>query len=284
MNRRAFLLSSLAAAAALARATKAMQLSLAAYSYNRHLNLRSKTKPTMTLEQFIDEAARMKLPAVELTQYYFRETTDEYLKAIRARVEKHGMTVSGTAVGNDFCLPDDAKRAEQLEMVKKWTEHTALLGGRTMRIFAGSVKKGDSEAVAVKRALEMIGKAVEHAAKHKVKLGLENHGGITSTPEQLLALVNPIKSEWYGVNVDTGNFHTADPYADIAKIMTRAVNVQVKTEVIAGGKREEADLERLIGILRKAEYSGFVVLEYEAKEEPRDAVPRYIEKLKKLLA
>jgi sugar phosphate isomerase/epimerase len=153
-----------------------------------------------------------------------------------------------------------------------------------MRIFAGSVKKGDTEAVAVKRTLEMIPKAVEHAATYKVKLGLENHGGITSTPEQLLALVNPIKSEWYGINVDTGNFHTADPYADIAKIMARAVNVQVKTEMHKGDGREEADLERLIGIFRKAEYSGFVALEYEAKEEPRDAVPRYVEKLKKLLA
>jgi hypothetical protein len=35
---------------------------------------------------------------------------------------------------------------------------------------------------------------------------MENHGGITATADQLLALIKPIKSEWYGVNLDTGNF------------------------------------------------------------------------------
>ena len=55
-----------------------IRLSLAAYSYNRHLNLRGKAKPTMTLEEFIDTAAKMSLPAVELTAYYFRETTFDH--------------------------------------------------------------------------------------------------------------------------------------------------------------------------------------------------------------
>ena len=168
-------------------------------------------------------------------------------------------------------------------MVKAWAERTALLGGKTMRIFAGSVKKGDAEADAVKRALEMIEKACEHAAKHKVILALENHGGITATAEQLLALVKPIKSEWFGVNLDTGNFRTADPYADLAKAAPYAVTVQVKTEVFPGGKREEADLERVVGILRKVNYQGAVALEYEAKEEPKEAVPGYVEKLRKLI-
>lgn len=285
MDRRVFLLSALAASSLSARPGKAkLELSLAAYSYERHLSLRSKKKPTMTLEDFIDEAARLKLPAVELTAYYFRETTDDYLKTIKVRVAKHGMAVSGTAVGNDFCWPDDSKRGEQLDMVKRWTERTALLGGKTMRIFAGTVKKGDTEADAVKRTLDAVAKAVEHAAKHKIKLAMENHGGITATADQLLALIKPIKSEWYGVNLDTGNFRTPDPYADLAKIAMYAVSVQLKTEIFPGGKREDADLPRLIDILRKADYRGYVALEYEAKEDPREAVPVAIEKLKKLLA
>lgn len=293
MDRRLFLRSSLAGAlcAALARgiepirrAGKAkLELSLAAYSYNRHLSLRGKEKPKMTLEDFIDEAAKMELPAVELTQYYFRESGDEYVKSVLTRCRKHGLAVSGTAVGNDFCWPDEKKLAEQIAMVKKWTEITALLGGKTMRIFAGSVKKGDTEEAAVKRALAAIETVCEHAAKHKVILAMENHGGITATADQLLALVKPIKSEWYGVNLDTGNFHTPDPYADMAKAAPYAVTVQIKTEVFPNKKREEADLEKVIGILRKVDYQGYVALEYEAKEDPKTAVPRYIKALKKLM-
>ena len=123
----------------------------------------------------------------------------------------------------------------------------------------------------------------EAAAKMGVKLSLENHGGITATPELLLALVTPVRSEFFGVNVDTGNFHTADPYADVAKIAPYGVNVQIKTEVSPGGKTEEADLGRMLKILTDANYHGPVALEYEAKEEPKTAVPRYVKELRKLI-
>src|SRR4051812_37273032 len=84
--------------------------SLAAYSFNRYLQLKGKTKPTMTLEEFIDFGAEQKMPAVELTAYYFPKTTKDYLKEIKARCDKHGLAVSGTAVGNDFCWADKKKQ------------------------------------------------------------------------------------------------------------------------------------------------------------------------------
>jgi hydroxypyruvate isomerase len=46
---------------------------------------------------------------------------------------------------------------------------------------------------------------------------------------------------------------------------------------------QEADLARMIGILREAGYRGFIALEYEAKEDPRVAVPRYLNKLRRLI-
>jgi hypothetical protein len=62
------------------------------------------------------------------------------------------------------------------------------------------------------------------------------------------------------------------------------MNVQVKTEIHRGPKATEpADLGRMIGILREARYSGYVVLEYEAKEDPLTAIPGYIKTLRKLV-
>src|SRR5262245_53304999 len=78
--------------------------SLAAYSFNKQLNLKGKEKPTMKLEDFIDLCAELELPATELTAYYFAKTDDEYLKAIKKRCDDRKLAVSGTAVGNDFCV------------------------------------------------------------------------------------------------------------------------------------------------------------------------------------
>src|SRR5262249_5123507 len=127
-NRRAFLGAALAAglwpAAASAiepirrRGRPRLQLSLAAYSYNRFLSLRGKEKPSMTLDDFIDTTAGMNVPAVELTAYYFPRTTAEYLRSIKNRCDKHKLAVSGTAVGNNFCRTDKKLLNEDLDMVR----------------------------------------------------------------------------------------------------------------------------------------------------------------------
>jgi sugar phosphate isomerase/epimerase len=262
-----------------------LKLSLAAYSFRQWLDLKKPQAPRMTLAGFIDFAAAQDIDAVELTQYYFAETTPEYLAGLKARCTRLGLDVSGTAVGNNFCTPDAAKLKAEIASVKSWVEHTSRLGGKTIRIFAGSVAKGDSEEKARERCVAAIQEACDHAAKYGIILALENHGGITSSPDELLAIVKVVKHDAFGVNLDSGNFRTADPYADLEKIATYAVVAQLKTEVSPAGKgAQEADLKRLVDMLRKVNYRGYVVLEYEAKENAHEAVPRYLATLKKLLA
>ena len=120
--------------------------------------------------------------------------------------------------------------------------------------------------------------SLPYAAEKGVALALENHGGITGTPEQILKLVKAIDAPNFGVNLDTGNFHGERPVRRARQLAPYAFNVQVKTEITArASAAEEADLARLVGILREARYSGYVVLEYEAAEDPDDrAIPRHI--------
>jgi sugar phosphate isomerase/epimerase len=261
-----------------------LKLSLAAYSFRQWLDLKKEPRPDMTLADFIDFAAAQEIDAVELTAYYFAETTPEYLAGLKARAARLGLDVSGTAVGNNFCTPDPNKLKAELASVKAWVERTSRLGGKTIRIFAGSVAKGDSEDKARDRAVATIQEACDYAAKYGIFLALENHGGITATADQMLAIVKAVKHDSFGVNLDTGNFHTADPYADLERIAPYAVTVQVKTEVQPAGKGvQDADLPRLIEILRKANYRGYVALEYEAKEDAKVAVPKHLATLKRLI-
>lgn len=260
-----------------------LHLSLAAYSYRQWLDLGKKPKPDMTLADFIDLGAAMPLDAVELTGYYFAQTTPDYLADLKGRCTRHGLDISGTAIANDFCPRDPDKVKKQIEHVKKWVEHTSRLGGKTMRIFAGHVEKGDDEDKARARCVEAIQEACDHAGKYGIYLALENHGGITATAQQMLAIVKAVKHDWFGVNLDTGNFHTPDPYSDLAQLAPYAVVVQLKGEVYPGGKKEESDRKRLIDILRKADFRGYVALEYEGSEDARQAVPRYTDELRKLV-
>ncbi len=262
-----------------------LKLSLAAYSFRDSL-LPKGRKPTMDLFDFVELCADLSLDATELTSYYFpADVTPEYLHRLKQRAFALGLDISGTSVGNNFCVAPGPARDKEMALVRTWIDRAAELDAPVIRIFAGTVPKGDNESAAVDRAIEGIKASLPYAIEKGVTLALENHGGITASPEQLLKLVHAVDSPNFGVNLDTGNFKGEDPYADLAKLAPYAVNVQVKTEISRKGakEKEEADLSRVVGLLRDAKYSGYVVLEYEAKEDPAVGVPRAIKKLRALL-
>ncbi len=94
-----------------------------------------------------------------------------------------------------------------------------------------------------------------------------------------------VNSPWAGINLDSGNFHTADPYGDLAKIAPYAVNVQMKTSLRPKGAKtaEPMDLPRLIGILKDAGYQGWFTLEYEDGEDAEVTVPKVLGQMRELI-
>jgi len=92
-----------------------------------------------------------------------------------------------------------------------------------------------------------------------------------------------VKSEWFGVNLDTGNFRSGDVYGDLEKCAPYAVTCQVKAEIVQAGKREESDYPRIVALMHKANYHGYLTLEYEATEEPLTAIPRHLEAIRKAI-
>ncbi len=258
-----------------------MKLSLAAYSFRDYLK---GPKKSMTLEDFIDLCGQYNLDGTELTSYYFPDpVTPEYCHRLRKRAFLLGLGVSGTPVGNTFTYPPGPQLEKEIEHVKKWVDYAVELGAPVIRIFAGNLQKETTEEQARKWCIEAIERCCEYAGQKGIVLALENHGGIVTTAEQVLSVVKAVKSEWFGVNWDSGNFRGPDPYEELARIAPYAVTVQIKTEVSPNGKKVEADLGRVIGILKSAGYRGFVALEYEAKEDPKTVVPRYLQKIRTLI-
>ena len=255
------------------------KFSLAAYSYR---DLLASKPPKLTLDEFVADCAQMGLEGTELTSYYFPENvTPEFLNKIRGLAFRLGLDVSGTAVGNDFCNPSGPDREKQIALVKRWVDNAALLGAPVIRIFSGS-PHGTTPEEAHRLAVEGIEECCQYAGQRSIYLALENHGGLTEKVDDMLRIVKDVKSPWFGVNLDTGNFHSDDPYADLAKIAPYAVNVQIKV-VVSGPdrKKQPSDYARLAEILSSTGYRGYIVLEFEEPEEPRAACPKYMAEIRK---
>ena len=265
-----------------------LRMGLAAYSMRNYFGyMRGKAvskvpkDQQITMKDFIDFCAKNDCGGAELTSYFFPgDVGENFYAGIRGYAHQRGVEVCGTAVGNNFSNPKGSeKRAEQMKYVKLWIDRAALMGAPHIRVFAGRHPKRVDEADAERFAAEALEEAGEYAGKQGIFLGIENHDSISDSG-RLLRIVKAVKSPWVGVNLDTGNFRTKDPYKDIAESAPYAVNVQLKMAMREPAKGP-ANLERIGKIMKDSGYQGYIVLEYEESDNPFENVPPVLDRMRK---
>jgi sugar phosphate isomerase/epimerase len=128
--------------------------------------------------------------------------------------------------------------------------------------------------------IDSIEKCLPAAQENGVVLALENHWGLTRSPEGLLRIHDTINSPWLGILMDTGNF-MENPYEKLEMIAAKTVFVQAKT-YYGDGEWYTLDLDykRIAGILRNHNYHGYVSLEFEGKEDADSGVAKSIAMLR----
>jgi len=261
---------------------------LAAYSFRDYFkSMKGKPNPKVSPTEGLDMKGFIHLcakygVAAELTSYFFEpEVADTYLTECRREAHLNGVAIAGTAVGNRFTVdPASPEAGEQMTYVKRWIDRAVLMGAPHVRVFAGAIPKGMDEATAEKNAIEALKISGEYAASKGILLGIENHDSITSA-DRLLRIVTSVKNPWVGVNLDSGNFKTEDPYKDFVDCVPYAVNIQLKEELKIGDKTVLADLPRFFQSIKAGGYKGYVVLEYEGTENPYEKVPVLLAEIKR---
>ncbi|MCZ6675131.1 MAG: sugar phosphate isomerase/epimerase [Verrucomicrobia bacterium] len=262
-----------------------LRLGLAGYSFRKYF-LWSKGKPqkpedpsrSMDMFKFIDFCADHNCQGAELTAYFIPpDAGKDYYNRLKYHAFVRGLSISGTAIGNDFSLPKGPKLDYQIEGAKHGLDQAAAMGAPHVRFFAGTGNGFAQGRDRVKNAIESLKICCDYAGEKGIFIGVENHGNIT--PELLLEIIGKVDSPWIGINLDTGNFISDTPYEDLEQCALHTVNVQVKVKMKApDGKKYPADLDRIADILKRANYQGFVVLEFE-ENNPFKEVPTWLNKL-----
>lgn len=265
-----------------------LKLSVAAYSLRSLLpNFRNnaQAKGKIQMEDFMKMATKWPVSAVELTSYFLpNPCTEQHAHKLKRHAHMLGLDISGGAIGNNFSHhPDSAELDKQMKYTKQWIDTYAHMGVPVIRVFAGNPDRQLNKDQAVANIIANLKTACLYAASKGVILAMENHD-FTTDIDRFMHILESVDSPWFGANLDSGNLaNTSDPYADLARIAPHAVNAQIKVVIPVNGKKEPADLEKLIAILKEANYRGYVVLEYEESSDPLIEVPRYLHELKKLI-
>jgi sugar phosphate isomerase/epimerase len=244
------------------------KLALNAFSFNDILMAKgTPEKPAFTLFDLLDWCAGQNIEALDITAYYIptypEVPSDEYIYELKRKAFKLGIDISGTGIRNNFASPDPAVRAADIERAKKWILVAEKLGAPVIRLFAGEIPKG-YENKWDEVAAWMIPCFKECAAfgeQHGVIIGIQNHGDMLQTADQCIKVVKAVDSKWAGLILDTGNFKVADPYADIEAVIPYTVNWQVKESVFGLGSPVKTDFPRLMKIIHKSGYRGYLPVE-----------------------
>jgi sugar phosphate isomerase/epimerase len=96
---------------------------------------------------------------------------------------------------------------------------------------------------------------------------IENHWGLSSDPDAIVALMKKVGKSNFGTLPDFGNFpQEVDRYEAVKKMMPYAKGVSFKCyDFGADGKETTIDMDRMMKIVAEAGYKGFVGIEYEGK-------------------
>jgi sugar phosphate isomerase/epimerase len=280
--------------AAAAGSTKdAIIFSVNAYSFSDLLSAKDfrDEEQVYTLFNLLEWCHDRGIKGLDPTAYFFptypEVPSDDYLKIFRERAAEYGIVITGTGIRNDFANPDPGIRAEGVARAKEWIVAASKLGAPVLRCFAGEIPEGykDNWEEPAGWMIECYKELIPLAAEHGVKIGIQNHGDMLQTAAQCLYILEKIDSPWAGIIIDTGNFTTADPYKDIEQLVPYAVNWQVKEFTDGYGGHIRTDYEKLVRIIVKGGYEGFVPVEtLKVGGESYDPFARVIQMLADLNA
>ena len=240
------------------------KISLAQWSLNKRLFGRA--EPKLDNLDFAKEARGFGFDAIEYVNQFFMDKANDtaYLAEMKKRAADHGVKSLLIMCDREGNLgdPDEARRTQTVENHYKWVEAAKYLGCHSIRVNAAS--RGTYEEQR-KLAADGLRRLCEFAAGHKLEVIVENHGGLSSNPEWLTAVIKDVDLPNCGTLPDFGNFPPdIDNYDAVEILMPYARSVSAKSyDFDENGDEIRIDFYRMMKIVLDAGYRGYVNVEYE---------------------
>ncbi len=217
--------------------------------------------------------------AVELNSPFF-ESTPGYLTRLKQALDEHGVAVQNIAVDlGNIADPDESKRIDWVNKNAAWLDVARRIGCRSIRVNAGHAEDGEA---GLMRSIDSYRRIVRRAKRLGMTVLLENHGGYSSDPDSILKYVSVLGTANFGVCPDFGNFEPGIRYEALEKIAPYAKFVHGKTyEFDAEGNETTLDIPKIIKILERARYNGYVSVEYEGRGDEYEGIASTIALLRR---
>ncbi len=264
-----------------------MNIAASTASFGRAFN-----EKKLSVLDFPQVCEKFGLEAMELNDFCLKGDWD-IIREIKRRAVKYGLGICAVAIENNYYRAAEAEIEKEREHILRYLDIAYFLGAPLLRVDTSPYGKGLPERImpagvthetAFQRAVRTFREVVEKAAEKGITLALENHGGISRTSADQIRLVEAVGSEWFRINLDTGNYHAdpmlgLEPFENFLDAVEKAapylVFCHAKFWDVTDDLREPTlDYDRFFALLRKHDYRGPVSVEYMGKKDVMEMMPR----------
>ncbi len=214
---------------------------------------------------------KLGIQALEHVNQFFENPTLNYLQRLRRACADNGVksTILMVDMEGNTAAPDAAERRLSEVAHRKWIDTAHYLGCLSVRcnVYGGAADwKQDKDLVS--RAAETFHWMLDYAKGSGLDIIVENHGGASSDPDVLVALVKKVNHPKFGLLCDLGNWNKGvDRYAAVRKTIPYARGLSVKG---TWGERLDPDFdaEKLVRTALESGYKGWWGLEVTPRRDP----------------
>ncbi len=176
----------------------------------------------------------------------------------------------------DISHSDPKKRAEAIEMHKKYIDAAAYLGCAAIRVNTFGTYDPEEWKETTYDGLKAL---CDYGASKNISVLPENHGWFSSDPRLLIPVIEKVNMDNCGTLADFGNWcirrvtneewsdcaeEYPDKYEGFQRLMTQAQAVSAKAyKFDENGNETTIDFTKMLQSVKDAGYTGYVSVEYE---------------------
>ena len=271
-----------------------LKISLAQWSLNKAI----KSGELSPLD-FAKKARSFDIDAIEYVSGLYTNHTDTLKKISMQKLSKELLKRSDDyGIDNVLIMIDSqgslasSNKKERLKAIdnhKKWIDFSYKIGCETMRVnLSGETKLDRWTENSIKSLTEL------SDYNKNINVVVENHGGLSSNGKYLSNVMSKVNIDNCGTLPDFGNFcidgspracnEWYDIYKGVEELMPYAHAVSAKSyDFDDSGNETKIDYSKMIDIVKKAGYKGYIGIEYEGSRMSEDdgiiATKKLLEKL-----
>jgi len=214
----------------------------------------------LTLLELPVRLAASGIHTLELCHFHLPRVDDAWLAQLRDALAAADVSLFSLLI-DEGDLTHPQHQARDMAWIEGWLALAGRLGAECARVIAGKTLDDG----AVDRSRTALASLADTAARHNVRLMTENWFDVTATPEQVCALLEPLRGQ-VGLCVDFGNWKGAGKYDAFAQIMPFAESCHAKCHFTTPLQADADDFTRCLQVCAAGDFAGPYTLIYEGPD------------------